>query len=625
LTVSGASVAVTISGNNATLTNLGSISQTGTGRVVRDNTGVTGLTITNGSATNSTALMQAADADVVQMNKSRASVTLNNYGTMASVNASAGGSQVVDFAAITSGSNIVNNFAGASMTANEADAVRPGVNGEVYNWGTILAKTTTGSGSDGIDVQNNSGALITNYGSGRIEGGRHGITGGALDASVSFTTGITNHLGGIIQGNNGSGINLDGFNAKQLVTIFNSGTITGNGITGDGDGVDVDGLVNLNNTGVIRSVNSFSSGAMAYSEGITVGGGTITNSGIIEGLVSAGNRKAVGRGITLSGNDITSGPLMGTREGLYGNAVITNQAGGLIRGGTDSAIVATGAASGYTVTIHNQAGATIRGGGSSVAAILTGNDKTIINNAGLIDGSSSGKAIEMGGSLNNSLTITGGSASILGSINGGVGGTNTMAINPGAGNSFSYAGAISNFTSVEVLSGNVTFSGVSSYTGTTRLSGGTLTLDGVNRLDTGSALDMHGGTLQIANATGEVGQTFASLTLSDNSAWDLGGSALSFSSLGTIGSGKTLTILNAASGTYAFKLSGNYSGDAAFAQLMSSTTINGVAASYHFDGSYTDVAAATVAAVPEPESYAMLLAGLGLVGVMVRRRRHGAA
>jgi hypothetical protein len=47
----------------------------------------------------------------------------------------------------------------------------------------------------------------------------------------------------------------------------------------------------------------------------------------------------VGRGITLAGNDITSGALKGTREGLYANAIITNQSGGLIRGQSDSAIV----------------------------------------------------------------------------------------------------------------------------------------------------------------------------------------------------------------------------------------------------------------------------------------------
>ena len=43
LTVSGGTNAVTITGNNATLTNLGTLEQTGTGRAIRDNTGVTGL------------------------------------------------------------------------------------------------------------------------------------------------------------------------------------------------------------------------------------------------------------------------------------------------------------------------------------------------------------------------------------------------------------------------------------------------------------------------------------------------------------------------------------------------------------------------------------------------------
>ncbi len=35
------------------------------------------------------------------------------------------------------------------------------------------------------------------------------------------------------------------------------------------------------------------------------------------------------------------------------------------------------------------------------------------------------------------------------------------------------------------------------------------------------------------------------------------------------------------------------------------------------------LAGATVAAVPEPESYALLLSGLGLMGFMMRRRNHG--
>ncbi len=353
--------------------------------------------------------------------------------------------QAVDFTAIASGANIVNNYAGGLIKAFEADAVRPGVNGVVYNAGTILAVTTAGNSSDGVDAQNNSGVQITNDTTGLIKGGRHGITGGALDNTVTFTTSVTNNAGGIIKGDNGSGINLDGFNALQTATIVNHGTITGNG-DGDGDGIDVDGLVNITNTGIIRSINAFSAvvGAPAQSEGITVGGGTITNSGTIEGLVAAGNTNAVGRGISLPGNDVTTvGPLLGTREAIYGDAIVTNQAGGLIRGQTDSGIAVDGPASGHTVTINNNAGGTIQGGGTVNAAIKTGADNDTITNAGIINGSSSGKAIDMGAGI-NTLTVQGGAASILGDVSGGTG-SSTLNLNIGSGNSFNYAGALSNF------------------------------------------------------------------------------------------------------------------------------------------------------------------------------------
>lgn len=622
LVVSGSTVAVTVTGSNATLTNLGTISQTGTGRVVRDNTGVTGLVITNGSTGNATALMQAADADVIQMAQPSASVTLNNHGQMISLNASKGGAQAVDFANITSGANIVNNFAGGLIRSYDADAVRPGANGVVNNAGTIFSTTSTGSSSDGVDVQNNSGVQVNNLAGGLIQGARHGITGGALDATMSFTAIVNNAVGAIIQGDNGAGINLDGFNAKQIVTVVNAGLIVGNGITGDGDGVDIDGLVNISNSGTIRSLNAFSTVAagLAYSEGISVGGGIVTNSGTIEGLVAAGNGNAVGRGITIVGNDITSGPLAGTREAIYGNAVVVNNAGGLIRGQTDSAIVVGGPASGFTVSITNNAGATIQGGGTTSAAILTGFDNDTVTNAGRIDGGSSGKAIDLGAG-NNTVNIVGGSAVVLGSINGGVGGTNTMTINPGAGNAFAYAGAISNFASVEVQSGTVSFSGVSGYTGNTLLSGGTLVLDGANRLASASSLQLAGGTLSLINAVGNA-QTFASLALTANSAIALNGAMLTFNSLGQVVAGSTLTIGgDVASSGYAIRFLGDLGGDAAFQTLIAGLTIDGSSATYRFDGAYTDVVALNIAAVPEPSSVALLLAGFALGGAVIRRRR----
>lgn len=610
LNVSGGTVAVTITGSNATLNNLGTIKQTGSGRVIRDNTGVQTLVINNGSLSNSSALMQAADADVIQMNVKNASVTLNNYGTMISSNASAGGAQVVDFNAIGNGSNVVNNFAGAQMIAYDADAVRTGVNGVVNNYGSIKSITTTGSSSDGVDAQSASGARISNFSGGVIEGGRHGITGDQGKASAVFTIDISNAAGGTIRGMNGSGINLDGYNANQAAIIMNAGLITGNGATGDGDGIDADGIAHITNTGIIRSLNAYSAPdkGLAYSEGISMGGGSVTNSGIIEGLVNAGNSNAVGRGITLAGNDLDNG----SREGLYANVTITNQSGGVIRGQSDSAIVTVGAASGYIVTIINNSGASIIGRGLSSAAIKTGLDNTVIRTGGIINGASSGKAIELGNG-NNSVTITGGT--ITGSINGGSGSQNTLTVDA-ASNGFTYGGAISNFSKVEVTSGDVTLSGISSYSGATQLSGGTLTLVGAQRLSADSALILNGGTLRLSTA-GADGQTFASLSLTADSSVLLGGSSLTFGALGTLVDGKTLTFTEASTGVYAFRLLGDYSADSSFLALLNATHINGQGATYAFDGTYTKV----LAAVPEPSTYAMLFAGLALVGAMARRRR----
>jgi hypothetical protein len=507
---------------------LGVLEQTGTGRAIRDNTGVTGLTIYNGCAVgvmacggvaNSTALMQTADGDVIQMNKSPASVTLNNYGSMISLNASG------------SGANTVNNFAGAVMQASEADAVRPGVNGVVNNAGTIKSTTTTGSSSDGVDAQSNGGVQITNTSPGTIEGARHGITGGQALVSSIFTMSVTNNTGATIQGDNGSGINIDAFNgagALETVTVVNHGMITGNGVTGDGDGVDVDGLVNITNTGTILSKNAVGSA----SEGFSVGGGTITNSGTIQGSLAAGNTTAVGRGITLTGNDITSGPNAGQREPIYGDATVTNQVGGRIQGDSDSGIAVIGfEASGHTVRIDNQAGATIEGGGTTVAAIDASKsfDDVTITNAGKIDGLTSGKALILSQNSHNAVTISGGAASVLGDMDGGASGTNKLNFDIGNGNSnsnsFSYTGAISDFADAEVVSGRTNLSG-SIVAAVTVDAGAQLSpgASGVGALAVGDTtlsagsglvidLDPAGGDNDVLNVTGEVSLNGADLVL----------------------------------------------------------------------------------------------------------------
>ncbi|QHE93962.1 autotransporter outer membrane beta-barrel domain-containing protein [Pandoraea fibrosis] len=501
LSVSGSSVGITATGN-ATIVNNGAIHMTGTGRAIRDNTGGLTLTVTNGVGASITTF----DADVIQMNKANSNIVFNNYGTLSSTNNSAGGSQAIDFNAITTGTNVLNNFAGGVIQANEADAVRPGVNGVVNNAGIIRSTNNPGStsSSDGIDAQANSGITIVNAATGLIQGARHGITGG-VDTTTdgTFKLSITNQAGGTIQGMNGSGVNIDGFNAKEVVTINNSGTIIGNGVTGDGDGVDVDGVVNITNSGTIRGASA----ANDVSEGVTVGGGTIVNSGTIVGENTPGG---VGRGITLAGVDkdpVTKLPI--APQGIYVNSTIVNS--GLIRGQSDSAIAVTGVRNAMTVTIINQAGGVLEGGGATAAAVNTGaNDATVIN-YGTITADQSGKAVDLG-SGNSSLQILGGAALVNGDVSGGTG-TSTLTITPGSANAFSYNGAMSNFSAVTLGAGTITLNGSSTYTGATTVASGATVIvgdaahrsatlgSGMTTVAAGATLSGYGGTLgSVTNA-----------------------------------------------------------------------------------------------------------------------------
>lgn len=467
LKVSGSTTAVTMSGGTVasptTLSNSGTIQQTGTGRAVQSSGTNAILVIQN----NANATISSTNNDTIAAGTGSSTVTSVSLTNAGAIQSAAGG-QAVNFNKITSGTNSVTNS--GLIKATGSDAVRPGINGTVTNSGTIWAVAVAGSSSDGIDAQNNTGVSITNNNLGLIEGGRHGITGGAIDNTVFFTASITNNSGGVVQGDNGAGINLDGFNAKQTATVVNHGTITGNGVTGDGDGIDVDGVINLTNSGVIRSIKSFSSTTPAQSEGVTVGGGTIVNSGTIEGLVAVGNNNAVGRGITIAGVDTS-----GTPEPIYAATTITNQGGGLIRGQNDSGVAIGGAASGFTVTINNLAGGTIRGGGATAATIQTGADNDVVNNAGSIinDGGNGKVAVSLGGG-DDHLSVSGGSAVIVGGIDGGTG-NNTLTFDLGAAvNAFSHSGAISNFSKLEVFSGRVTLGGANTYSGTTDIGGGTI-------------------------------------------------------------------------------------------------------------------------------------------------------
>ena len=530
--------AVKVQSGPAEIDNYGTIAATAAAaRAIRDTQGTGYLTTIQNYPG---ALISAAANDAIELgnNDPGNGGTLYNQGT---VQAQGSSDQAVNFNHVTAADSVVYNFASGVIASQQADAVRPGAGdggstAAVYNAGIICISSAAGdaSSSDAIDLQSNSGVAVYNgpfsafagapadttvaaatvpticpatvTGPQVIQGERHGITGGntndGLGATPStdgtFVLDVTNSAGYTIQGDNGAGLNIDGFGvnasgvytgdatqdtaSNELVTVVNDGTITGNGVTGDGDGVDVDGLVNLTNSGTIVSLHAYNE----TSEGVTVGGGAITNNAgaLIEGDNSATNadssaNSGTGRGITLAGIDheANTNAVIAPPEGIYADTVIDNS--GTIRGQSDAGIAVTGAGNAHTVTVNNQTcDALIEGAGAGYAAVFTGaNDATVINRGTITEDASGIAAIELG-SGDSSVQILGGCAAVNGNINGGSG-ASALQIAPGSGNSFKYAGVISNFASAEIGAGTTVLTGASTSTGATTIdAGGALQVDG---------------------------------------------------------------------------------------------------------------------------------------------------
>ena len=606
ITLSNGNATVVMSGTGTILDNAGTIQQTGTGRAIDNTANNSSLTIDN------TGVISAVSTDALRINTANTSISLTNSG---SISVSAGG-QAVDWAGITTASNSLNNLATGTISAVGEDAVRPGQNGMVTNAGSITATpvVTAGaaSGSDGIDLRTEKTVTVTNSGS---ISGRAGIATDGANVGPSSLT-VNNNAGGLIAGVNGSGINVDANTSLPSATTVTAnvtnavgatirGGVLATTTTADGDGVDVDGILTLNNSGDVLGLGAKGSGNNA--EAVSIGGGSITNTSTGRIVGSSLAADAPNGDPTHAGNGILAD------DSNDGNAVAatTISNSGLIQGKTGFAIKMIGT---FANSITNEPGGVIQGAGTD-AAIQTGaGADTLINRGSIV--SDIGNAIDLQGG-NDSLKIEGGAASIVGNVSGGAG-TNTLTLAPGAGNSFAYSGSLSNFDSVEVQSGRVTLSGANTYTGTTRVTGGILELDGANRIASGSALDLSGGTLRIANAGGANGQTFASLSLTGSSVIDLDfDTTLTFDALGAIVSGESLSVEDydiVDFADYAFRLLGDYSTNSDFLTLIGETTINGHTPGFEFDGQFTDVFQ-----VPEPASLALF--GTSVLAFAALRRR----
>ncbi len=389
------------------------------------------------------------------------------------------------------------------------------------NAGNITATPTVSSGaasgSDGIDLRTQKTVTVTNTGT---ISGRHGIATDGSNVGPSLLT-VTNN--GTIQGVNGSGLNVDANtsisspNSPTLViaNVTNGvgGTIKGGVLaattSGDGDGIDIDGVLTLNNSGDVLALGAKglgSDGGPNNADAIAMGGGSVTNTATGRIIGSTLAADAPNGDSTRAGNGI----LVDNSGGGNAFAATTVVNDGLIQGKSGIGIKIVGT---FNDVITNNATGTISGNSTGATIQMGGGNDTLTNRGAITNTNSSAIDLEDG---NDALVVEGGVASIAGNISGG-NGTNAFTIKPGASNSFSYAGSLSNFSEVKVESGSVTFTGNNTYSGSTNVTGGTLLLIGGGTIGGGNVTVAAGATLDIS------GISDSTYTLDSTQALTVGG------------------------------------------------------------------------------------------------------
>jgi len=359
--------AITLTGGSVVITNDGFIEQASKGRGVET---IDDMEKNNQSITfiNNGEVRSFNDGFQIGENLKDSTIRIENFGKISSEDGQ--GIDLDDIDSTTTKIEIINR---GEISADNADAIRPGEGGIVTNYGLIYAGGEVGSedSNDAVDLQGHS-ATVNNMAGATISGLRHGIT---TDVDV-----IVNNKGTII-GRNGSGVGSDGDG-----TVINYGRITGTwdgeAENGDGDGVDIDFKGYVENHGIIEGTGAAGEkdGFDNHSEGIAMGEGTIINyaGALISGahtgiLIDDGNE-----GSAYGAVDIDNA---GTIEGLAGVAlkIVGDYDDQLVNSGTINGSVDLG---GGVNTFNNLAGGRINAG----ALLAPGAGNTLLNEGTIAPG-----------------------------------------------------------------------------------------------------------------------------------------------------------------------------------------------------------------------------------------------
>ncbi|MCY1277036.1 outer membrane autotransporter barrel domain protein [compost metagenome] len=475
LTTGGGTVAVTVNRGTSTLSNAGTIRQTGSGRAIDVNDGTPVFSLVNHRG----ALIDASGNVAIRLNRAAGSYLIDNQGTISQSGPAVGGERAIkaDAEYSSTGNQVINGAADnrdAVISSTGNDALRLGNNFTLTNYGRIFSTGAVNtscpgylapqcvqdiSAADGVAIENaRANVAILNHGS--IDGPRHGIDGGDPLAAVAdahlfglerlvvasadgngvtfdkVVDGVTtrgiqilnpvviNYADGTITGHNGSGVGLDGHGV-----VFNYGTISGRyagagnvfdheglGLTtdnGDGDGVDIDGMAYIENHGRIEGL-----GAGGFDSGGNPNGadGIAAGGGTIVNLAGASIfGQSAGILIDDGANGSAFAPGRGTAEANGGAARIDN-AGSIV--GADK--VAIGLVGDFADLLINRAGGLIQGGAQSVRVDELGS-------------STAAAAVQMGGGNDRLLNL------------GTIEGRNGLAVDMGSGDDLLIVGSSGRF------------------------------------------------------------------------------------------------------------------------------------------------------------------------------------
>jgi outer membrane autotransporter protein len=421
---------------------------------------------------------------------------------------------------------------GGAVNGNGGIGVTLSSGASLTNSGTVRGGDGSGNGGTGVTANSVPNKSIMN--SGTIQGGA-GTTGtGGTGVSVQQGNGLDNS-GTIIGGDGASGglgVSINGLSAGTP-TVTNSGTIRGGTGTagGGGTGAFMRSGASLTNNGTVLGGNGLTAG----SDGVDLGGPgalvSLTNNGTIRGGSGSGIGAVSGRAILV--RSATAAPIVntGTIEGGNGaQAILTSNAAtnlnivnsGTIRAGAGqaNAIQFSSLGTTNTITLELQSGSAIQGnvaansgvtntfrlGGAANASFDVSTIGPQYQNFNVFEKTGTSTWTLTGtGSTATPWTISAGTlqmgngSSMIGDV------TNNAILAFDRSDAFTFANLITGTGGVtQTGTGRTILTAANTYTGSTIVSGGTLSVNG--SIASSAVTVASGGTL---GGIGTVGATTA--------------------------------------------------------------------------------------------------------------------